>query len=164
MECGNREYQIVSELAGVPVYVRKCWKSEFNETKCMGTILTGSIRFQVTPDGDGESGMRAPYVCMTDYSPSKRVEIRIWEYKKAPKALRERVDAKSEWLVLVPPSLITSGIEGLILRWRNNHHPVLELRLPDGSLLFAGTHPSVSMMTIEIVTLTAQPTDVRAHH
>ena len=57
-----------------------------------------------------------------DPIPQASAEIRVWALPKAPKVLRERVNSKAEWLVLISPEFVSSGIERLLLRWHIENH------------------------------------------
>ena len=74
-------------------------------------------------------------------------EVRIWQFDKAPQALRQLAAGASEWLVLIPASLVSSQIERLFLRWDGDGHRVIRKTLPNGSVVLAGSYPSAATMT-----------------
>jgi len=126
------------------------------------TFLSAYIRISNrNPDIEGIPTCERRSVCMADYK-TRQPEIKVWEYRKAPKGLRDRVDSRSEWLVLVPASMVSCGIERLIWRWHSDEHPVLEYSFPDGTVLLAGSHPTMSTMMMELIALTAKTQNVRA--
>lgn len=77
---------------------------------------------------------------------SSKAEIQIWPFHRAPKTLRQTVSVASEWLVLIPATLVSNTIESLFWRWHDEAHPVIRRVLPDGSVLLAGSYPSAATM------------------
>jgi hypothetical protein len=93
---------------------------------------------------------------MANETHSKGSEIRIWPFDKAPKELRKAAPAGSEWLAVIPVSLLSHGIEALFWRWHSDDHPVSQRVLADGSLVLAGSYPTAATLTLETIGLEAQ--------
>jgi hypothetical protein len=78
----------------------------------------------------------------------KDAEIRIWPADKAPEALRGLIDdAATEWVVLIPASMVSNEIEVLFWRWHSEEHSVTRRTLPNGAVVLMGSYPSATTMT-----------------
>src|SRR5262245_23888775 len=77
---------------------------------------------------------------------SRRQEIKVWDYQRAPEHMKRVVDdPTASWVALIPATLAGADIEALFLRWSSNAHPVARHVLADGSILFFGTYPTTAM-------------------
>ena len=83
---------------------------------------------------------------MSAYS-HKDGEIRIWPYAKAPAALRAMVPHTSEWVAVIPHALVAATeLTSLLWRWDDEDHRVVRRDLPDGTLVLAGSYPTMMTM------------------
>jgi hypothetical protein len=63
--------------------------------------------------------------------------IKIWTYNEAAKKVKRLAGQPSEWVALVPSSLVCSDVEELFLHSHTDDHPVTRRRLRGGSVLFS---------------------------
>jgi hypothetical protein len=62
--------------------------------------------------------------------------IKIWPHGQVPQCLKRLLGNKSEWVVLIPPSLASLELEALFLCSRSDTRSVIRRTLADGSILF----------------------------
>jgi hypothetical protein len=72
--------------------------------------------------------------------------VKVWEFVSAPKPL-QRLAAGAEWIALIPASLALHEVEALFLRWDSETHPVIRRKLGNGSILLAGSYPTMATLS-----------------
>jgi hypothetical protein len=74
-------------------------------------------------------------------------EIKVWHFARAPKPLHRLAAGASEWVALIPASLVSPEVEAIFLRWESETHPVIRRKLGNGSILLAGSYPTAATMS-----------------
>jgi hypothetical protein len=72
--------------------------------------------------------------------------VKVWEFARAPKPLQRLAAGASEWIALIPASLALPEVEALFLRWDSETHPVIRRTLANGSILLAGSYPTMATL------------------